>query len=47
MRGNPLKIDLRKIPAAWHRGHNCRTIAESVDLFAICMKVSELCRSTQ
>jgi hypothetical protein len=47
MRGNPLKIEVRKIPAARHRGHNCRKIAESVDLFAICMKVSELCITTQ
>jgi hypothetical protein len=42
MRGNPLNIDARKIPAARHRGHNWRAIAESVDLFAICMKVSDL-----
>ncbi len=47
MRGNPPKIDVRKIPAARQRGHNWRAIADSVDLFAICMKISELCITTQ
>jgi len=41
MRGNPLNIDLRKILAARQRGHNWRTIADSVDLLAVCMKASE------
>jgi len=35
MRGNPVKIDLRKILAARHRGHIWRSIAETVDLFAV------------
>jgi hypothetical protein len=47
MRGNPLNIDVRKIPAARQRGHNWRAMAESADLFAICMKVSDLCITTQ
>jgi hypothetical protein len=47
MRGNPLNIDVRKIPAVRQRGHNWRTIADSVDLFAICMEISKLCITTQ
>src|SRR5256885_17018731 len=35
MRGNPLKIDLRKILAARHLGHICRIIAKAVEVVDI------------
>jgi hypothetical protein len=47
MRGNPLNIEVRKIPAARQRGHNWHTIAESVDLLGISIQASVLFIDTQ